>query len=122
MNINSRPRLKTRQFSTLHIEILEQLLVSGKSNRDLNQSFGYTKRSHCVVDHSRKVMHKLLALEKLSREDNKDRVIYPRTYKFWWKGLLDRHRQALLKNAIAPAYYEDACTSKFENEQKLLCM
>ena len=103
----SRPNLKTRQFSTLHIEIFEQILVSGKTNWELNKQFGYTKRSHCIVDHSRKVMYKLLACEKLNRVENMEKVICPRIYKFWWKRMLNKHRQALLTKAIIPAYYQD---------------
>ena len=106
-----RPNLKTKQFSTLHIEIFEQLLTSGKTNRDLNRQFGYTKRSHCIVDHSRKVMYKLLILENLKRDENMDRVIFPREYKFWWKRLLDKHRPALLEKAIIALYYETTAVS-----------
>jgi len=102
----TRPNLRTKQFSTLHIEIFEQILISGKTNWELNKQFGYTKRSHCIVDHSRRVMFKLLALEKLTRDENMERVIYPRIYKFWWKRLLDKHRDALLLKAIKPVYYE----------------
>ncbi|WP_184550496.1 hypothetical protein [Mucilaginibacter sp. FT3.2] len=103
----SRPNLKTKQFSTLHIEIFEQLLVSGKTNWDLNRQFGYTKKSHSVVDHSRKVMYKLLILENLKREENLDKVIYPRLYKFWWKRLLDKNKPALLGKAVVALYYEE---------------
>ncbi|WP_216846652.1 hypothetical protein [Mucilaginibacter sp. L196] len=120
MKTATRPNLKSKQFSTLHIEIFEQLLISGKTNWELNKQFGYTKRSHCIVDHSRKVMYKLLALEKLTREDNMEKVIYPRIYKFWWKRLLDNHRQALLAKAIIPVYYENMPPEKI-NENVVVC-
>jgi len=107
IKIGTRPNLRTKQFSTLHIEIFEQVIVSSKTNWELNKQFGYSKRSHCVVDHSRKVMYKLLTFEKLTRAENMGKVIYPRKYKFWWKRLLDKHRKALLAKAIIPAYYEE---------------
>jgi len=113
----TRPNLKTKQFSTLHIEIFEQILISGKTNWELNKQFGYTKRSHCLVDHSRRVMYKLLALERLTREENMEKVIYPRVYKFWWKRLLDNHKEALSAKAIKPAYYEETNTTKMVNEK-----
>jgi len=113
----TRPNLKTKQFSTLHIEIFEQILTSGKTNWDLNKQFGYTKRSHCIVDHSRRVMFKLLAMEKLTREENMDKVIYPRVYKFWWKRLLDMHKDALLAKAITAVYYQEIATPKVVNEK-----
>jgi hypothetical protein len=108
----TRPNLRTKQFSTLHIEIFEQILISGKTNWELNKQFGYTKRSHCIVDHSRRVMYKLLALEKLTREENIEKVIYPRVYKFWWKRLLDNHKEALLTKAIKAVYYEQVNAPK----------
>jgi len=113
----TRPNLKTKQFSTLHIEIFEQILISGKTNWELNKQFGYTKRSHCLVDHSRRVMYKLLALERLTREENMEKVIYPRVYKFWWKRLLDNHKETLSAKAIKPAYYEETNTTKMINEK-----
>ena len=113
----TRPNLKTKQFSTLHIEIFEQILISGKTNWELNKQFGYTKRSHCLVDHSRRVMYKLLALERLTREENMEKVIYPRVYKFWWKRLLDNHKETLSAKAIKPAYYEETNTTKIINEK-----
>ena len=113
----TRPNLRTKQFSTLHIEIFEQILVSGKTNWELNKQFGYTKRSHCIVDHSRRVMYKLLVFEKLTREENMEKVIYPRVYKFWWKRLLDNHKEALSAKAIKPAYYEEINTPKMVNEK-----
>jgi hypothetical protein len=103
---SGRPKLRTKKFSTLHIEIFEQILISGKTNWDLNRQFGYTKRSWSVVRHSRRVMYKLLALENLKREEYKQKVIFPRESKFWWKRLLDKHRPALLKNAVTALYYE----------------
>jgi len=112
----TRPNLRTKQFSTLHIEIFEQILISGKTNWELNKQFGYTKRSHCIVDHSRRVMYKLLALEKLTREENIEKVIYPRIYKFWWKRLLDSHKEALLAKAIQAVYYEEINAPKIVNE------
>ncbi|MBK0380467.1 hypothetical protein [Mucilaginibacter segetis] len=102
--VTTRPNLKTRRFSTLHIEIFEYILL-GKTNRELNRMLGYTRRSHAVVDHSRKVMFKLLALENLSRRDFTDRIVYPRKYQFWWKKLLDKNKAALLKVAIPPEFY-----------------
>jgi len=113
----TRPNLKTKQFSTLHIEIFEQILISGKTNWELNKQFGYTKRSHCLVDHSRRVMYKLLALERLTRKENMEKVIYPRVYKFWWKRLLDNHKETLSAKAIKPAYYEETNTTKMINEK-----
>ena len=113
----TRPNLKTKQFSTLHIEIFEQILISGKTNWDLNKHFGYTKRSHCIVDHSRRVMFKLLAMEKLTRDENMEKVIYPRIYKFWWKRLLDMHKEALLAKAVKAAYYEENNIPKVVNEK-----
>lgn len=102
----NRPHLKTKQFSTLHIEIFEQLLISGKTNWDLNRQFGYTKRSHSVVDHSRKVMFKILVLENLKREEHIKQIAFPKKYKFWWKRLLDKHKTALFKKAVVALYYE----------------
>jgi len=113
----TRPNLRTKQFSTLHIEIFEQIIVSGKTNWELNKQFGYTKRSHCIVDHSRRVMYKLLALEKLTREKNMEKVIYPRMYKFWWKRLLDNNKEALLLKAIQAAYYEEVNIHRIANEK-----
>jgi hypothetical protein len=113
MNTSTRPNLKTKRFSTLHIEIFKQILVSGKTNWDLNRKFGYTKRSHCVVDHSRKVMYKLLAFENLTKGENMEKVVYPRIYKFWWKRLLDKHMEMLLMNAIIPEYYIEISASNF---------
>ena len=68
----SRPLLKTKGFSTLHLQIFEYILI-GKTNREINRILGYTERSHAVVDHSRKVMHKLLAMEDLHKADFKER-------------------------------------------------
>ncbi len=113
----TRPNLRTKQFSTLHIEIFEQILISGKTNWELNKQFGYTKRSHCLVDHSRRVMYKLLVLENLTREENMEKVIYPRVYKFWWKRLLNNHKEALLAKAIKAVYYEGVNTPKMANEK-----
>ena len=106
MKSGTRPNLKTRKFSTLHIEIFEQILLSGKTNRDLNIQFGYSLKSHCVVDHSRRVMYKLLMMEGLKREENIERVIYPRIYKFWWKQLLDKHRAVVFQKAVTALFYE----------------
>ncbi|RFZ90309.1 hypothetical protein D0C36_21155 [Mucilaginibacter conchicola] len=104
--VSTRPTLKTKGFSTHHIDIFNLILL-GKTNREINQVLGYTKRSHAVVDHSRKVMYKLLALEELCRRDNLDRVVYPRNYQFWWKKLLDKHMEMLLSVAIAPGFYDE---------------
>ncbi|RYU91400.1 hypothetical protein EWM62_05515 [Mucilaginibacter terrigena] len=101
----TRPNLKTKGFSTHHIDIFSWILL-GKTNREINTMLGYTERSHAVVDHSRKVMYKLLALEELCRMDYNGRVIYPRSYNFWWKKLLDKHMKTLLSVAIAPGFYE----------------
>jgi len=106
MKNDTRPNLKTKKFSTLHIEIFEQLLLSGKTNRDLNIQFGYTRKSHCVVDHSRRVMYKLLMMEGLKREENMEQIIYPRIYKFWWKQLLDKHRAVVFQKAVTALFYE----------------
>lgn len=101
----SRPLLKTKGFSTLHLQIFEYILI-GKTNREINRILGYTERSHAVVDHSRKVMYKLLAMEDLHKADFKDRVVYPRKFQFWWKKLLNKHKTDLLSMAIAPKFYE----------------
>jgi hypothetical protein len=86
----TRPALKTRGFSTHHIDIFNFILL-GKTNREINVMLGYTRHSHTVVDHSRKVMYKLLALEELCRRDHQVYVVYPRKYQFWWKKLLNKH-------------------------------
>jgi hypothetical protein len=108
MNIQSvsvnRPILKTRGFSILHIEIFEQVL-NRKTNREINCMFGYTKKSHTIVDHSRKVMYKLLAMENVSKKDYIEYIVYPREYCFWWKKLLEKHKSALLNKAIKPEFY-----------------
>jgi hypothetical protein len=101
----TRPTLKTKGFSTHHIDIFK-LILRGNTNREINRMLGYSKRSHAVVDHSRKVMYKLLALEELCRKDYEERIVYPRKYQFWWKKLLDKHMLTLLKVAIAPGFYE----------------
>jgi len=99
-----RPKLKTKGFSTYHIAIFELILLK-KTNREINQMMGYSKRSHAVVDHSRKVMYKLLAHENLSKKDHTNQVSYPRIYCFWWRKLLLKHQNALLRIAIEPQYY-----------------
>ncbi len=109
---STKPNLRTKKFSTLHIEIFEQILYSGKTNWDINRTYGYTQKSHCVVDHSRKVMYKLLALENLSKEEYREQVVYPRTYHFWWKRLLHKHKVALLAKAVAPVFYDEAAAEK----------
>lgn len=101
----SRPLLKTKGFSTLHVQIFEYILI-GKTNREINRLLGYTQRSHAVVDHSRKVMYKLLAMEDLHKADFTERVIYPRKYQFWWMKLLTKHKTELQLMAIAPKFYE----------------
>jgi hypothetical protein len=98
-------QLKTRGLSSHHIEIFEEILVSEKSNEALNIYFGYTQKSHCVVDHSRKVMHKLLGLEGLSKTELKERIAHPKLYKFWWKKILHKHRDKLIKLAVKAEYY-----------------
>ena len=108
----SRPNLRTKQFSTLHIEIFEQILYSGKTNQQLNLAFGYTLKSHCVVDHSRKVMHKLLVLEVLKREDYKEQLTFPRIYHLFWKRLFNKHKKRLYQKAIAPAFYDEAAAER----------
>jgi hypothetical protein len=100
-----KPLLKTKKFSILHIELFEQILL-GRTNRDINKTYGYTERSHTVVDHSRKVMYKLLSLEELSKRNYEDRVIYPRNYCFWWKQLLEKNRIKLVSMAVKPEYYD----------------
>jgi hypothetical protein len=101
----TRPVIKTRKFSTIQVEIFEQVLSSGKTNQVLNVQFGYTQRSHAVVDHSKKVMYKLLAFENLSRSEYQERIIYPRRYSFWWNNLLKKHKQRMLEAAIKTEYY-----------------
>ena len=103
----NRPLLKSRGLSTHHIEIFEMILM-GKSTKEINQTMGYSQRSHAGVDHSRKVMYKLLALESLSRKDHVKQVAFPRQYFFWWKSLLQRHAELLLTIAIKPEYYNNA--------------
>ncbi|SDT69817.1 hypothetical protein SAMN05216490_5069 [Mucilaginibacter mallensis] len=103
----NRPLLKSRGLSTHHIEIFE-FILSGKSNREINQMLGYSKKSHVVVDHSRKVMYKLLAMEDLCRKEHIGEVVFPRGYCFWWKGLLLKHQQQLMEIAIKPEYYVNA--------------
>lgn len=103
----TRPNLKTKGFSTHHIDIFNMILL-GKTNREINMLLGYSRRSHAVVDHSRKVMYKLLALEDMPRKENEPRIIYPRKYQFWWKKLLQKHMQTLLSIAIAPCFYDDS--------------
>jgi hypothetical protein len=100
----NRPLLKSRGLSTHHIEIFE-LILTGKSNREINQMLGYSKKSHAVVDHSRKVMYKLLALEELSRKNYLKQVTFPRDYCFWWKSVLLKHVSFLMAYAIKPEYY-----------------
>lgn len=103
--VASRPFLKTKKFSKFHIELFEQIL-QGKTNRDINKIYGYSQRSHAVVDHSRRVMYKLLAMEGLSRKDYLEEVIFPRRFCFWWNKLLTQHHHALVNNAIDPQYYQ----------------
>ncbi|MBD1395329.1 hypothetical protein [Mucilaginibacter glaciei] len=100
----TRPILKTKGFSTLHIDIFNFILM-GKTNREINMMVGYSERSHAVVDHSRKVMYKLLALEELCKKDYTVRVVYPRNYQFWWKKIFSKHHDALMATAIAPEFY-----------------
>jgi hypothetical protein len=100
-----RPNLKTRHFSTLHIEIFEHILFSDKTNEQLNIQFGYTQKSHCVVDHSRKVMNKLLVLDGLKKSEFKAMVVSPRRYRLWWRRLLTKHRVSLFRMAVIPSYY-----------------
>jgi hypothetical protein len=102
---STRPSLKTKGFSTHHIDIFK-FILRGNTNREINGMLGYTKRSHVVVDHSRKVMYKLLAFEELCKKDYEERVVYPRKYQFWWKKLFDNHIDTLLKVAIAPGFYQ----------------
>jgi hypothetical protein len=99
-----RPLLKTKKFSLLHIELFEQILL-GRTNRDINQAYGYTMRSHTVVDHTRKVMYKLLCMENLPKREHDEKIIYPRRYCFWWKQLLEKHRGCLSQKAIMPEFY-----------------
>ncbi|WP_374950434.1 hypothetical protein [Mucilaginibacter sp.] len=100
----TRPNLKTKGFSTLDVDIFNYILL-GKTNREINSTLGYSERSHAVVDHSRKVMYKLLAMESLCKKDYEDRVVHPRNYQFWWKKLFDKHHKALLATAIEPEFY-----------------
>lgn len=51
-------------------------------------------------------MYKLLSLEDLPRKTHTSQVISPRSYCFWWKNLLNKHREYLLKTIIKPVYYE----------------
>ncbi|MEN0052434.1 MAG: hypothetical protein AAGC65_02145 [Mucilaginibacter sp.] len=100
----NKPFLKTKGFSTFHIEIFNQILLD-KTNRRISIEFGYTIQSHSVVDHSRRVMYKLLALEGLSRADHYSHLKYPRKYLFWWKNLLDKNRDKLYACAKEPKFY-----------------
>jgi hypothetical protein len=100
----NRPILKSRGMSTHHIEIFE-LMLAGKSNREINQMMGYSQRSHAGVDHSRKVMYKLLAMEGLCRRDHIKQVASPREYCFWWNNILSKHIDFLTSHAIKPEYY-----------------
>lgn len=103
----SRPFLKTKKFSKLHIEIFEHIL-QGKTNRDINKIYGYSQRSHAVVDHSRKVMYKLLAMENLLKRDHTEKIVFPRRYCFWWNKMLTQHYAELTGIAIDPQYYMNA--------------
>jgi hypothetical protein len=102
---STRPMLRTKRFSTLHLQIFEQILLTDHTNRALNEKYGYSLISHQVVDHSRKVMYKLLALENLGKSDHLEQVIYPRRHRFWWKKLLDKHKKSLINKAVTPAFY-----------------
>lgn len=101
-----RPLLKTRGFSTFHIYLFELILL-GKTNREINKMIGYSQKSHIVVDHSKKVMHKLLCYENLSREEYSEKITYPRRHLFWWTRLLNKHKETLLNTAIEPKYYAE---------------
>ncbi len=103
----SRPFLKTKKFSKLHIEIFEHIL-QGKTNRDINKIYGYSQRSHAVVDHSRKVMYKLLAMDGLLKREHAEKITFPRRYCFWWNKILNQHYKDLLAVAIDPQYYMNA--------------
>ncbi|WP_461449500.1 hypothetical protein [Mucilaginibacter sp.] len=100
----NRPLLKSRGMSTHHIEIFE-LILAGKSNKEINQMMGYSERSHAGIDHSRKVMYKLLAMEGLCRKDHEKQVAGPREYRFWWKNILLKHMEFLMASVIKPEYY-----------------
>jgi hypothetical protein len=101
----TRPVIKTRKISTVQVEIFKQVLLSGKTNQVLNVQFGYPERSHAVVDHSKKVMYKLLAFESLSKSEYGEGITYPRRYSFWWNSLLKKHKQKMLETAIETEYY-----------------
>jgi len=101
-----RPLLRTKKFSTQHVEIFEHIL-SGKTNKSINAHYGYSERSHSVADHARKVMYKLLVQEGLSKRDHIAQVTYPRKYCFWWKKVLEKHKPSLMGMAIKPEYYDD---------------
>ena len=105
-NSFSRPLLRTKGFSTLHIYIFELILLD-KTNREINKLLGYSQRSHMVVDHSKLVMNKLLAYENLCRKEHNDQVVYPRKYMFWWKKLLIKHYDKMQVKAIKPQYYSE---------------
>jgi hypothetical protein len=98
------PKLKTKKFSEHHIELFRLVLLK-INNREINWLVGYSKVSHCVVDHTRKVMYKLLALEGLAKKDHELQVVYPRDYCFWWHKLLEKHEAALSGMAVKPEYY-----------------
>jgi len=100
----NRPLLKTKGFSTLHIQIFEFILL-GKTNREINRMLGYTVRSHVVVDHSKQVMHKLLCYENLCKKEFRAELTYPRRYIFWWRKLLQKHYDQLCSKAIKPLFY-----------------
>jgi hypothetical protein len=104
LNLINRPLLRTRGLSTHHLDIFEYIMM-GKSNREINCILGYSKKSHAVVDHSRKVMYKLLALEGLPKKTHNGQVIFPRDYCFWWKNLYTKHKLHLEAIAIKPEYY-----------------
>lgn len=102
----TRPLLKTRKFSMYHIQLFE-LILMGKTNRHINRMYGYTQKSHAVVDLSRKVMYKLLAYEGLCRHQHHHQIVYPRSYRFWWNNLLFKHYQRLEALAITPSFYNN---------------
>ena len=100
----NKPYLKTKGLSNYHIELFSQILLN-KTFRKIGIEYGYTAQSHSVIDHCRKVMHKLMALEGLSRADHYEQIKYPRKYLYWWRGLLDNHKDKLYELAIEGKFY-----------------
>jgi hypothetical protein len=111
---SNKPLLKTKVFSTYHVEIFEQILL-GKTNREINRTFGYSVKSHAVVDHSRKVMYKLLAYESLPKSAYLYRVNNPRKFLGWWKNVHDKNKSRLFASAKKPEFYSNLAIDEGSN-------